>query len=75
MKLSDDPQLVLFYDANHWSGSGVIVPHGPRGLIKQGSYGGPVTMPSGGRNSKDMGAAGGNVATLDGAVAWRKAGS
>jgi prepilin-type N-terminal cleavage/methylation domain-containing protein len=71
-KLSDDPKLVLICDANHWSGGGVIVPHGPRGLIKQGSYGGPMTMPSGGKNPKEMGAAGGNVATLDGAVAWRK---
>ena len=73
MKLSDDPKLVLFCDANHWSGAGVIVPHGSRGLIKQGSYGCPMTMPSGGKTPKEMGAAGGNVATLDGAVAWRKA--
>ena len=51
----------------------MIVPHGPRGMIKQGSYGGPMTMPSGGKTPKEMGAAGGNVATLDGAVAWRKA--
>ena len=73
LKLSDDPKLVLFCDANHWNPNHVIVPHGPRGLIKTGGYAGTGTTPSGGKNSKQMGAAGGNVATLDGAVGWRKA--
>jgi prepilin-type N-terminal cleavage/methylation domain-containing protein len=74
MKLTDDPKLALFCDANHWNPNGVvIVPHGPRGAIKTGAYQGTGTMPSGGKNPKQMGAAGGNVATLDGAVAWRKA--
>ena len=73
MKLSDDPKLVLFCDANHWSGNIVIVPHGPRGMIKTGSYAGTGTRPPGGKNPKELGAAGGNVATLDGAVRWHNA--
>jgi prepilin-type N-terminal cleavage/methylation domain-containing protein len=72
-KLNDDPNLVLFCDANHWNPNFVIVPHGPRGVIKYGSYQGTGTKPSGGKTPKEMGAAGGNVTTLDGAVSWRKA--
>jgi len=73
MKLTDDPKLALFCDANHWNANAVIVPHGPRGLIKTGNYQGTGTKPSGGKNPKEMGAAGGNVAILDGSVGWRKA--
>ena len=71
LKLTDDPKLVLISDANTWSTTGVIVPHTPRGAVKDPNS--SQTSPSGGRNSKEMGAAGGNVTALDGSVAWRSA--
>jgi hypothetical protein len=67
-RLTEDPKLVLFSDQNVWNSTWVTVPHGPRGQIKTGSYKGTGITPSGGKNPKQLGAAGGNVATLDGAV-------
>ncbi|MCI0538015.1 MAG: type II secretion system GspH family protein [Verrucomicrobiales bacterium] len=70
-RLSEDPKLVLFSDQNVWNPDWVAVPHGPRGQVRKGPYKGTGITPSGGKNPKQMGAAGGNVATLDGAVNWR----
>ncbi len=73
-RLSDDPKLVLFSDQNSWNLEWVTVPHGPGGQVKKGgTYKGTGITPSGGKNPKQMGALGGNSATLDGAVAWRNA--
>jgi hypothetical protein len=72
-KLGENPTLVLYSDQNVWNDIWVTVPHGPRGQVKIGTYKGTGITPSGGKNPKQMGAAGGNVATLDGAVAWHNA--
>ena len=70
-RLTDDPKLVLFSDQNDWNDNWVTVPHGPRGQVHSGPYKGTGITPSGGKNPKHFGAAGGNAATLDGAVNWR----
>jgi prepilin-type N-terminal cleavage/methylation domain-containing protein len=73
-RLSEDPKLVLFSDQNVWNSEWVTVPHGPRGQVRGGgSYKGTGIFPSGGKNPKQFGAAGGNSCTLDGAVTWRNA--
>ncbi len=72
-KLTDEPTLVLFSDQNDWNPDWVTVPHGARGQVRRGPYKGTGITPSGGKTPKDFGAAGGNVATLDGAVTWRTA--
>jgi prepilin-type N-terminal cleavage/methylation domain-containing protein len=72
-KLIESPTFVLFSDQNDWGPNTCTTPHGPRGQIKIGGYDGPSSIPSGGKNSKELGAAGGNSATLDGAVKWRSA--
>src|ERR1041384_6154199 len=73
-RLSEDPKLVLFSDQNVWNSEWVTVPHGPRGQVRSGSsYKGTGIFPSGGKNPKQLGAAGGNSCTLDGAVNWRNA--
>jgi prepilin-type N-terminal cleavage/methylation domain-containing protein len=69
-KITDDPRLVLFADENNWHANWGVVPHGPRGRIRLGAGPGIWSWPVGGKNPKEMGAAGGNVATLDGAVSW-----
>jgi prepilin-type N-terminal cleavage/methylation domain-containing protein len=69
----DGPQYVLFSDATDWGDLGnymwVMVPHAARGPVKQNGYAyiyppDPVTSPQ-------MGAVGGNVAYMDGAVIWK----
>ena len=72
-KLGENPTLVLYSDQNVWNDIWVTVPHGPRGQVKTGTFKGTGITPSGGKNPKQLGAAGGNVATLDGAVTWHNA--
>jgi hypothetical protein len=72
-KLTDDPQLVLLADQNNWHANWVIVPHSARGRVRSGGSPGIWISPAGGRNPKEWGAVGGNVLTLNGAVAWRTA--
>ena len=72
-KISEDPRLELFTDHNDWNNDWVWVPHGPRGAIRQGVYQETSQPSSNGKTAKEVGAAGGHVETLDGAVAWRKA--
>ena len=70
-RLTDDPRLVLWADLNAWdtdTSGWTIAPHGPRGAITQA---GDVVMFVGGKTSKQVGAAGGNVGHLDGSVAWK----
>jgi prepilin-type N-terminal cleavage/methylation domain-containing protein len=71
-KLSDDPSLALFSDLNAWHATWVTAPHTSGGSIKKPDDSGIWIRPSGGRNPKQMGALGGNVATLDGAATWRR---
>jgi len=72
-KISDNPTNVLFSDANSWCSAGeqswLIAPHTPRGALKQN--GSVFIAPTQGETSRQKGAAGGNVATLDGAVRWK----
>jgi prepilin-type N-terminal cleavage/methylation domain-containing protein/prepilin-type processing-associated H-X9-DG protein len=67
MKLNDKASLALWCDLNDWSPQDrwTIVSHRRNGAA--GFYYGPT----GGRHPQDHGAAGGNVAFLDGSVAWR----
>src|SRR5690348_9906234 len=71
-KLTDTPSslLVLAADLNAWDKSPgwTLAPHGRGGPIKQQ---GDVFMFVGGKTSKEVGAAGGNVCYLDGSVAWK----
>ncbi len=69
-KLTEDPGIVLFADPNTWNPTRAIVPHTSRGALVTPA-GGTAFYPSGGRTPKELRAAGGNVATLDGAVQWR----
>jgi hypothetical protein len=73
-KTTDDPTLPLFTDANSWCGAGpetwVMVPHTARGGLKQNGV--AFISPTHGETSRQKGAAGGNTATLDGAVRWRE---
>jgi prepilin-type N-terminal cleavage/methylation domain-containing protein/prepilin-type processing-associated H-X9-DG protein len=66
-KTTDDPQLPMIADANHWSPQDdwTIAPHGFRGARRN-------TMIYNYPSSKKFGAAGGNVAYLDGSVQWKK---
>jgi len=70
-RATDAPDLVLVSDMNDWSpGYGqTFAPHGRNGpVFTAGDYSNPDAS---GASSADLGAAGGNVALLDGSVAWR----
>jgi hypothetical protein len=75
-KTSEDPALTLFSDANGWCSSGpqtwVMVPHARGGALKQDGI--AFISPTDGETSRQKGARGGNVATLDGAVRWKNIG-
>lgn len=74
-KLTDPGTLVLLSDMNDWSRADgrTFAPHGKNGAILTGSDASNQTAgPGGGRSSADVGAAGGNVALLDGSVSWKK---
>jgi prepilin-type N-terminal cleavage/methylation domain-containing protein len=70
-RLTEDPSLVLFAEANLWNTTSAIVPHTGRGARQ--TPGSTALLSTGGQDAKQLGAAGGHVATLDGAVTWRKA--
>ena len=71
LRLTEDPSLVLFAEANLWNTTSAIIPHTARGPRQTpGSTG---FLSTGGKDARQLGAAGGHVATLDGAVCWRKA--
>jgi prepilin-type N-terminal cleavage/methylation domain-containing protein/prepilin-type processing-associated H-X9-DG protein len=71
MKTTENPQLPMIADANHWSPQDgwTIAPHGFRGARRNSTI---YNHPSGGVSSKTLGGAGGNVAYLDGSVQWKK---
>jgi prepilin-type N-terminal cleavage/methylation domain-containing protein len=71
MTINDTSSLPLMADLNVWTPSGgqTVAPHGPTGAIYL--EGDPTNPAAGGRPSKVIGAAGGNVALLDGSVSWR----
>lgn len=72
-------QLVLFTDPNNWGNMGggyppnVMAPHTKTGAAKRKGI--AWIMPSEKQSSKQMGAAGGNVALLDGSVSWKRIGA
>jgi len=69
--LEAPPTLVLLTDPNNWSpGYGKsLAPHGKSGpIMKAGDF---ANEDARGATSKDLGAVGGNVALLDGSVAWK----
>jgi prepilin-type N-terminal cleavage/methylation domain-containing protein len=72
-KLSESPTNVLFSDANSWCSGGpqswLMAPHTPHGALRQS--GSVFIAPTQGETSRQKGAAGGNVATLDGAARWK----
>jgi prepilin-type N-terminal cleavage/methylation domain-containing protein len=70
LKLTDDSSLVLLADMNEWSpGQGWSrAPHGTRGAILKGD---PFNNHSSGAPVRSIGAAGGNVCYVDGAVIWK----
>jgi prepilin-type N-terminal cleavage/methylation domain-containing protein len=69
-------QLVLFSDPNNWGNTGggyppnVMAPHTKTGAAKRKGI--AWIMPSEKQTSKQMGAAGGNVALIDGSVSWKR---
>jgi prepilin-type N-terminal cleavage/methylation domain-containing protein len=70
-KLTESSALVLVSDMNDWSpGYGrTFAPHGKNGVIFQaGDY---SNEGAAGASSEQVGATGGNIALLDGSVAWR----
>jgi prepilin-type N-terminal cleavage/methylation domain-containing protein/prepilin-type processing-associated H-X9-DG protein len=71
---TDEPQLILFTDANSWAIEGgyrwVMAPHTRSGPVKRN--GSAFIYPSEGQTSKKMGASGGNIGYLDGSVSWKQ---
>jgi len=68
---TDSPRLVLISEMNDWSpGYGqTFAPHGKNGtILTSGDYSNPDAS---GASSADIGAAGGNIGLLDGAVSWK----
>jgi prepilin-type N-terminal cleavage/methylation domain-containing protein len=60
----------ILADANHWGSDGLkSAPHTKSGTIKES--GSSLTRNLPGRTAAEVGAEGGNVATLDGAVVWK----
>jgi prepilin-type N-terminal cleavage/methylation domain-containing protein len=71
LNINESSSLVLMADLNVWTPTGgqTVAPHGSTGPIRDSE---DATNQSGqGRTSKQVGAIGGNVGYLDGAVIWR----
>jgi prepilin-type N-terminal cleavage/methylation domain-containing protein len=66
------PTSPLLTDMNDWSPGygGSIVPHGKNGAVQSG--GDFSNTDANGATSEALGAIGGNIGTVDGAVTWRK---
>ncbi len=75
--LAESDRFVLFSDMNSWAANGVggynwvTAPHGKSGPIKRNGvvYQYPVKNPT---TARQAGSVGGNVAFLDGSVAWKR---
>ena len=65
------PTSPLLTDMNDWSPGygGTIVPHGRNGVLRTGTDYSNLEL--GGASAVTLGAVGGNVGSLDGAVNWR----
>ena len=68
-------QLILFTDANSWAIAGdyrwVMAPHTKTGPVKRNGSAFIYPSPPQGLTSKTLGAAGGNVGSIDGSVVWK----
>jgi prepilin-type N-terminal cleavage/methylation domain-containing protein len=73
-RLTDPSSLVLFTDLNDWSSADgrTFAPHGKNGPVLAGADFSNQRANGSGRSSADVGAAGGNIALLDGSVSWKK---
>jgi prepilin-type N-terminal cleavage/methylation domain-containing protein len=70
LKVSQSGTNTIIADANHWGDDGLKgAPHTKRGTIQE--YGSSYTRNLQGRTPADVGAQGGNVGGLDGAVIWK----
>jgi prepilin-type N-terminal cleavage/methylation domain-containing protein len=73
-KLTDDPALALFTDANNWAAFGgshwVVAPHGATGPKRADGF--AFAWVDQFTTSMQAGGQGGHTLTLDGAVAWIK---
>ena len=73
-RVSENPNLVLFADANAWSDAGggwSIVPHTKSGAMAHTGDGNGIQWDTNGKTPEELKAAGGNVALLDGSVSWK----
>lgn len=74
-RMTDDGGITLLSDANYWGGQDKlkVAPHTITGsaLVAKTSF----TRNLPGKTSADLGAVGGNVCTLDGAINWKQIGS
>ena len=70
LKTTDDNNLTVIADMNEWSppSKWSRAPHGPRGPILLGA---PFNAANAGGSSQSIGAKGGNVGYLNGAVLWK----
>jgi prepilin-type N-terminal cleavage/methylation domain-containing protein len=69
-RVSQSGTNTILADANHWGTDGLkSAPHTRRGTIKESGSSYTRNLP--GRTAADVGAEGGNVGTLDGAVVWK----
>jgi prepilin-type N-terminal cleavage/methylation domain-containing protein len=73
-KLSQSGTNAILADANHWaitSDNLKVAPHTKSGSIRQGNSSFTKNQPPVGASVAAVGAQGGNVGTLDGAVVWK----
>jgi prepilin-type N-terminal cleavage/methylation domain-containing protein len=74
-KITDSPTNFIVADANTYGGGLVMAPHGktgPRNRISPASPNVPATFINGSTETPEqIGAAGGNVALLDGSISWK----
>lgn len=73
-RLTDSGTNVILADANHWAQTAdnlKAAPHTARGSLRQGASSWTKNIPPVGAPVAAVGAVGGNVGTLDGAVNWK----
>ncbi len=74
-RMTDDPNITLLADANYFGGQDKlkIAPHTISGAAVANKT--SITRNLPGKTSADLGAVGGNVGTLDGAINWKQVGA
>jgi len=73
-KWTDPPSTPLIADANYWTDDPtqtIIAPHAKAGPVIDPATGTTITQGLAGTNSASLGAVGGNVGYLNGAVLWK----